>query len=259
MWSRAWRFANAYAYAVLDILFSILWLAAFSAVAAWNNQGVEKGSKDSDNKDNNDKPSNKSGTCSSFAYGSASKCEVSKASVGFGVMICLLFVVTSAISVHAVVRYRKTGVMPDGSNNKHGPVEQLAPEDANKDPWSTNIHEPDDDDDERRPSNPFGDHNNASSNTMNAYGQMSQQDEEASHGLLNVGKLSRRHSVPGGEEEDPHPGRQLSYGSSVQMPEAPSVYDESLAPSALSPTAAYEQGMGARLSFPEGNYRADFR
>ena len=33
MWTRALRFANAYAYAILDVLFAIFWFAAFCALA----------------------------------------------------------------------------------------------------------------------------------------------------------------------------------------------------------------------------------
>lgn len=54
--SRSW--GNAYVFAVLDVLFAILWLSAFAAVAAWNSKG--------------------------YCFGA---CNVSKAMVGFGFLI----------------------------------------------------------------------------------------------------------------------------------------------------------------------------
>lgn len=262
MWSRAWRFANVYAYAAIDILFTVLWLAAFSAVATWNKKGIEKGDNDSDEDSDSD---SKSGTCASFAYGSASRCKVSKATVGFGVIICLAFVITSLISVYNVKKYRRDGVMPNGIG-KGQKGEQLAQEDPNKDPWSTNMHEADDAEDEtayRRPSNPFGDHNNISSNTVQNYGRVSQQDEDTSYGLLNVSNIGSSHHgnlSHSGSGESLQSGSQSGYGPSiVKMPEGPPEYDDRMAPSALSPTGAYQEGLNDRLSFPEGNYRADFR
>ncbi|KAI7090388.1 hypothetical protein KC363_g934 [Hortaea werneckii] len=266
MWSRAWRFANVYAYASLDVLCSILWLAAFSAVATWNKKGIEKGKNEE--KDDSDSDSDNSGSCSNFAYGSASRCKVSKASVGFGVVICLLFIVTSILSIHAVIKYRRTGELPNGK--QHGKAEQLAQEDYNKDPWSTDLHEPDEDEEEQRQhSNPFGDHANSSNDTLQAYGQLSQQDEydaPSSHGMLHAQDTSYRPpsrtpspAVSGAPSIDPHPGRQMSYGGPVLMPQPPQIYEEPLAPSALSPTGAFDQNANGRLSFPQGNYHADFR
>ena len=37
---RSRKFANVYAFAALDIFFTIAWLAAFAAVAAWNTTGL---------------------------------------------------------------------------------------------------------------------------------------------------------------------------------------------------------------------------
>ncbi|KAK5121911.1 hypothetical protein LTR85_004483 [Meristemomyces frigidus] len=253
MWTRAWRFANVYAYASLDVLFTILWFAAFCAVAAWNSAGIRKGEKE---ESSNDK---KTGSCSAFGYGSASKCEVSKASVGFAVIICLLFGVTSAISIQGVMKYRRTGIMPNGNTKSHGQAEQLNVEDPNKDAWSTNI----DEDDEAGHGNPFGDHNNASSLTMpTAYGQVAQQDnDDAAYGLLHTDQQGYRNtSHDETADELPHPGRQMSYGSSAASLHAETlpVYDETLAPSALSPTGGYEQSPGGRVGFPEGRLKMEF-
>ncbi|KAG7005228.1 hypothetical protein G7Y79_00021g050950 [Physcia stellaris] len=70
--NRTKRFSNAYAHAALDVLFTILWLAAFAAVAAWTNQGI---SKVKDRKDNEK-------GCDKFAFGSTGKCKLSQGSIG---------------------------------------------------------------------------------------------------------------------------------------------------------------------------------
>jgi hypothetical protein len=76
MWSRAARFANAYAFFALDAFYTLLWFAAFIAVAVWNSKGIREGN---DNKDN--------GNCTTFKFGPEEKCKLSQATVGFGVVI----------------------------------------------------------------------------------------------------------------------------------------------------------------------------
>jgi hypothetical protein len=80
MWSRAARFANAYAFLAVDALYTVLWFAAFIAVALWNSSGIKQGAKERNIPDNER-------NCTTFKWGSESKCNVSKASVGVGVVI----------------------------------------------------------------------------------------------------------------------------------------------------------------------------
>lgn len=80
MWSRASRFANAYAFLAVDAVYMILWFAAFVAVAIWNSHGIKQGAKEK-------KVADDDRSCATFAYGSESKCTVSKAAVGMGVLI----------------------------------------------------------------------------------------------------------------------------------------------------------------------------
>jgi hypothetical protein len=80
MWSRAQRFASAYAFLAVDALYTILWFAAFIAVAMWNSAGIRKGGEDK-------KISADERNCATFAYGDEAKCNVSKAAVGVGVMV----------------------------------------------------------------------------------------------------------------------------------------------------------------------------
>jgi hypothetical protein len=79
-WSRAQRFASAYAFLAVDAVYTILWFAAFIAVAIWNSAGIKRGGEEK-------KISADERNCTTFAYGDEAKCNVSKAAVGVGVMV----------------------------------------------------------------------------------------------------------------------------------------------------------------------------
>ena len=237
MWTRAWRFANVYAYAALDVSFVLLWFAAFIAVAVWNSAGIRAGDKDKDE-------SQGDGACSQFAYGSAQKCEVSKASAGMGALVWLLFAVTSAISIHGVMEYRQTGIMPNGNTRIHGQAEQLAGEYPSKDPWNAST-------DELEPDRESREHGH---DDRRAYGQIP--DAEQGEGLL--GRGSSPHAATMEDAARPHPGRELSYGSESELSITAPAYDEHLASSALSP-GGYEHNPGGRVDFPGGTYSEAFR
>lgn len=81
---RARRFGNVYAFATVDALMIILWFSGWVAVADYVAEGKSKGA--AAQKDVKDPKEKKSG-CDAFAYGSASKCSVSTATVIFGVVI----------------------------------------------------------------------------------------------------------------------------------------------------------------------------
>ena len=80
MWSRAQRFASAYAFLAVDALYTILWFAAFISVAVWNAKGIREGAEKAKIPDDQK-------NCTTFLYGDAAKCAVSKAAVGVGVMV----------------------------------------------------------------------------------------------------------------------------------------------------------------------------
>lgn len=80
MWSRAQRFANAFAFLGLDALYTILWFAAFISIAMWNSKGIKEGAKDKKIGEND-------GNCTTFKFGPETKCKLSRASVGFGIVI----------------------------------------------------------------------------------------------------------------------------------------------------------------------------
>ena len=266
MWSRAWRFANVYAYAAVDVLFAILWFAASIAVGVWTGNGTSQSAKGKQDKQSK---GGGGGSCSDFAYGSASKCTTSKASVAFGVLVFLTFAGTSAISIWVLLNYRKTGILPYTSNSeRHGKVEQLRGEDPNKDAWDTNTDELD----PNHPSNRDSDDNEP--DPRRAYGQIpSTEEDDQGRSLLhrssqsqslNANPFNDAHSMT---EEGVHPGRAYSYQSNTSLSIAPPAYQQEaeivspsgyIAPSALSPSD-YEQTPGGRVNFPQAYYGADFR
>lgn len=76
---RTKRFANPYAFAILDVLFTILWFAAFIGVAVYTNTGISNGeAKDKDHKLKG---------CAAFDGGPESKCKLSQATIGMGVVV----------------------------------------------------------------------------------------------------------------------------------------------------------------------------
>lgn len=80
MWSRCARFANAYAFLALDALYTILWFAAFISIAVWNSKGIKEGEKEKKIKEGD-------GNCTTFKYGPEIKCNLSRATVGMGVVV----------------------------------------------------------------------------------------------------------------------------------------------------------------------------
>jgi hypothetical protein len=59
---------------------TVLWFAAFIAVAMWNSSGIKEGAEEK-------KISADERNCTTFKYGSESMCNISKGAVGVGVMI----------------------------------------------------------------------------------------------------------------------------------------------------------------------------
>ena len=257
MWTRAWRFASVYAYLGLDLLFSLLWFAATIAVGVWQSQGIKQGAKDHAD----DKDADKESQCETWAWGSVSKCKVTKAAVGFGVVIFLFWCLTSAISVWMMNKYRKTGVVPGSKNGGRGAFQPQIDDPASKDAWSTRIDEPDDAD-------VYGQgHGDNSFDERRKYGQVPDYDE---HEHVDNGMLR---SDSRNSQFDAHPGRRSPMNGDAHSI-APSGYEDGVAPSALSPTgvlsptgygqlnpfanpsSTYDSSSqpGGRVNFPPGNY-----
>ncbi|KAJ6002134.1 hypothetical protein N7522_007361, partial [Penicillium canescens] len=126
MWPRARRFGNVYAFACVDILYTILWASAWICLASYVAQGKSKGSSDSSDKDSKSSSDSKSTTkratnsdsssktgCDNWAYGSAAKCKLSEATTIIGVFIFILFAITAWMSFRNVMHFRRTGTLPD--------------------------------------------------------------------------------------------------------------------------------------------------
>ena len=99
MWPRARRFGNVYAFATVDCLYALLWFSAWVAVADYVAQGKsigKSGDADKNKGDNNKNQNNrradsptdeKKSGCDAWAYGSATACKISTATVILGVVI----------------------------------------------------------------------------------------------------------------------------------------------------------------------------
>ena len=135
MWSRAHRFSNVYAFAAIDVLCTILWLSAWASVASYVASGKGNG-----------KNTNASG-CDNFAYGSAAKCKESEATIILGVIVMMLFGITSYFSFRQVMHYKQTGEMPM-SNMGFGKMNEGGFQQESQDAFSANIRHNEFDDEE---------------------------------------------------------------------------------------------------------------
>ncbi|KAF2647178.1 hypothetical protein K491DRAFT_723649 [Lophiostoma macrostomum CBS 122681] len=199
MWSRASRFANAYAFFAIDVVYALCWIISAITVGVWNGKGIRDGAKEQ----------KKNASCDTFKYGSATKCSLSKATVGLAVVVFFLFLLTSCISFYYLKKFRTDGAMPyEGKAfNPH----HLGGENPQKDPtWSTEI-EP-------------VDHRDSHDSFDDSRTERGGNQEEDEYALL--------HSTE--TDEGRHPGRPLSWGEDRRpVPPYASLHDEG--PSALSP------------------------
>ncbi|MCJ1256776.1 hypothetical protein MMC24_004600 [Lignoscripta atroalba] len=116
--ARTKRFANPYALAAVDILFTILWFAALIAVAVWTNSGIKAGEAKKNDED--------AKGCSAFGYGPEKTCKLSRVTVNLGVIIFLLFLATSLISAYNLIYYRKNGHLPNATPEFSDPTSNEA-------------------------------------------------------------------------------------------------------------------------------------
>ncbi|KAF2841598.1 hypothetical protein M501DRAFT_928620 [Patellaria atrata CBS 101060] len=172
IYTRAAKFVNAYAFAAVDILYTIFWFSAFVAVATWNSAGIRQGARDA-------KIDEGDGNCTTFAYGEESKCNLSKTTVGFGVVIFIFFLLTTSISSYSLLKFRKEGFIPGISSATTPHPTPAGIEAQTKDAWSADTHE-DAEFDDGRP-------------------ERSGRHEEDEYALLH-------------NDEEAHPARPLSWG-----------------------------------------------
>ncbi|KAI4267535.1 MAG: hypothetical protein L6R38_008216 [Xanthoria sp. 2 TBL-2021] len=137
---RVKRFSNAYAHAVIDILLAIFWFAAFISVATWTTDGIKHGVA---------RPGHEG--CAAFKWGGgASKCHLSQAIIGMGVVVFILFLATSFISIKNLLYYRRNGSLPGlTSSSQHPtPLPLHEDDDQTKYAFSSNPHDEFDNEDE---------------------------------------------------------------------------------------------------------------
>lgn len=242
MWSRTVRFASAYAFAAVDLIYSFLWFAAFIAVATWNSDGMKAGAKEA-NVD--------SGNCSTFAYGNELKCNLSKATVGFGVVICVLFICTAVISFYYVTVFRRTGVLVGAEGNGEPGAEpanyfggSTAYEAASKhddEVWSSNTQD-------IETASSHYDHHDAN-DFAGAHHDAPPVPPLPAGGAANAAAIYTPLVDGRDTEEGRHPGHPLSWGEdhygndhpAYRTSPAPESQAFHLAPSALSPPNAYDE------------------
>lgn len=77
IFQRTKRFANAYAHAIVDLIYTIFWFSAFIAVVVWVRDGSHA-AKDWDSK---------ASLCDKFAWGPTSKCKLGQAAGALAAII----------------------------------------------------------------------------------------------------------------------------------------------------------------------------
>ncbi|KAF7927488.1 uncharacterized protein EAE98_005870 [Botrytis deweyae] len=105
---RTRKFANPYALLVIDLVWCVMALSAFAAVANWNSTGK----------------------C-------GSGCKVSKAVVGLGVFLWLFWILSTAMSFYGLVYYKREGYLPGASRAPNN----AAMIDPDKEAFSTAPHD----------------------------------------------------------------------------------------------------------------------
>ncbi|KAI9743410.1 MAG: hypothetical protein M1835_002933 [Candelina submexicana] len=116
----------------------IFWFSAFISVATWTNTGIRHGASKKKVKEGD-------GNCSTFDFGSESKSELINPHVF--AKNSLLFALTSSISIHNLLQYRKTGTLPIHAHPHPTSSSSSDPnslEAATKDAFSTHAHDDDD-------------------------------------------------------------------------------------------------------------------
>ncbi|KAL6713224.1 hypothetical protein ACLMJK_009345 [Lecanora helva] len=140
IFDRTKRFANPYAHAIIDFSYMILWFAAFVADIVW----VKQGSHNAEDWDSHDD------LCDKFAWGSSSRCKLGRTAAAFAAIVCVLFLVTFALSSYGIAIYRKTGSLPFYPTKQ---PEMVAGEDPDDHNFSSNPYEPNEEQEERQPMN----------------------------------------------------------------------------------------------------------
>jgi len=148
-------------------------------------------------------------SCSTFAFGSTSTCNLAKATTGLGVTLCVLFLTAAIISGVAAYKFWKSGTIRT-QPEIYGQTLSRASSPEGKDEWSLSTDDL---------------HAAKGTYSSDAYQGWTQGDESG---------------FPESDTMDgPHPGRHISCMSAKTIP-----YERDLTPSAMSPTVAESRYTG---------------
>ncbi|KAK6002480.1 hypothetical protein QM012_001230 [Aureobasidium pullulans] len=195
-WTRLWRLANPYVFFTIDSIFTIFWISAFASMCAWTATGIQQGAVEK-------KLNASDASCSAFAFGSTSACNLAKATTGLGVSLCILFLAAAIISGTDALKFWKSGNVR-AQPEIYGQATSRASSPDGKDEWSLSTDDL---------------HGAKGTYAPDAYHGWAQDHEPA---FLESDTMEGR-----------HPGRHVSCGSTRTIP-----YERDLTPSAMSPTAA---------------------
>ncbi|KAI4748213.1 hypothetical protein E4T50_01466 [Aureobasidium sp. EXF-12298] len=201
-WTRLWRLANPYIFFTIDSVFTVFWMSAFASSCAWTAKGMRKGAADK-------KLSANAASCSTFAFGSTSTCNLAKATTGLGVALwspltdwfSILFLVAAVISGMDTYKFWKSGTVRT-KPEIYGQALSRASSPEGKDEWSLSTDDL---------------HAAKGAYTSDVYQGWSHDNETE---FMETETL-----------EGPHPGRHVSCMSAKTIP-----YERDLTPSAMSPT-----------------------
>ncbi|KAI5209116.1 hypothetical protein E4T39_01016 [Aureobasidium subglaciale] len=205
-WTRLWRLANPYIFVAIDSVFTIFWISAFASSCAWTAKGMQKGAGDKKLKPT-------SASCSTFAYGSATTCNLAKATTGLGVTLwntSILFLAASIISSIDAYNFHVSGTSHT-QPEIYGQTPSRASSPEGKDEWSLST-----------------DDLATKAYTPDTYQGWTNSDHEDPTAFLETDTMEGR-----------HPGRHISCSSAKTIP-----YERDLTPSAMSPTAAETRYVG---------------
>ncbi|KAH0291484.1 hypothetical protein M436DRAFT_39984 [Aureobasidium namibiae CBS 147.97] len=195
-WTRLWRLANPYIFFTIDSVFIVFWLSAFASSCAWTAKGMQKGAADK-------KLSANAASCSTFAFGSTSTCNLAKATTGLGVALCILFSAAAIISGVDSYKFWKSGIVRT-KPEIYGQALSRASSPEGKGEWSLSTDDLHD--------------------AKGAYASDVYQGWSQDQGAM----FTETETMEG-----PHPGRHVSCMSAKTIP-----YERDLTPSAMSPTVA---------------------
>ncbi|KAF6819789.1 chaperone-binding protein [Colletotrichum sojae] len=218
-WPRTRKLANPYAMVAVDGTFAVIWLSAFATQAAYNT-------------------ANMCGTA----------CNLSKAIVGLGVFVTLLFCVSTFVSLYTLKHYQFHGALPGYDKQKIG-NDNIDPDKAafSMAPHDEEAYAPVNMDDHLDESNPYnntpsnqGSYNDRYGNNTSAYGAGStaygpEDDDPNRYGSL----PSRHNNAAMFDSETEYHSQQPTVTPAVQPYTAPG-YDDDDRP-AQFPVANYDR------------------